>query len=249
MIEFKSSSLFSAFLALVVYVMMILFFIYYFNMREHQKPKHYVVKDEKRITVSLASATSSLPIVKKPIKPREKPLVKKKINTPKKSKVTSKKRLLPKKKKAPVKKVVKKRVIEQTTKDLFSQIKGKKSRSKPLKKSSTKTIQKPKSVVKKSTTLKDEKMRQSGEVDRYKAKVQRLLENWPAQSSYAGEKMKVIFFIKPSGFFTFSLKSFSNNVAFNEGIKSYLKQLQQFGFGPHSGGRTYTFEAEFIAKE
>ena len=76
-----------------------------------------------------------------------------------------------------------------------------------------------------------------------------MLEGWPAQSEYAGEKVKVLLYIQPSGFFEFKIKSASRNPDFNRGLTEYLEQLQEFGFGRHNGGRTYNFEAEFIAKE
>ena len=76
-----------------------------------------------------------------------------------------------------------------------------------------------------------------------------MLDGWPAQSEYAGEKLKVILYINPTGFFEFKLKTASNNQDFNTGLTEYLKQLQDIGFGRHKGERTYQFEAEFIAKE
>ena len=81
------------------------------------------------------------------------------------------------------------------------------------------------------------------------AKVQSMLEGWPAQSEYAGEKVKVLLHIDPTGSFEFKLKTASNNENFNIGLIEYLKQLQTIGFGHHKGERTYQFEAEFIAKE
>jgi protein TonB len=76
-----------------------------------------------------------------------------------------------------------------------------------------------------------------------------MLEGWPAQSEYAGEKVKVLLYIDPTGGFEFKLKNASNNEDFNTGLVEYLEQLQSIGFGRHRGERTYQFEAEFIAKE
>ena len=100
-----------------------------------------------------------------------------------------------------------------------------------------------------NSSLKDQKSSESGVENSYLAKVQRMLEGWPAQSEYAGEKVKVILYINPTGFFEFKLKTASNNQNFNEGLTEYLIQLQDIGFGRHKGKRTYNFEAEFIAKE
>jgi protein TonB len=76
-----------------------------------------------------------------------------------------------------------------------------------------------------------------------------MLEGWPAQSDFAGEKVKVHLKIDPTGHFEFVIKRKSSNPEFNRALTEYLKQLQEFGFGPHKGSRTYLFEAEFIAKE
>ena len=94
-----------------------------------------------------------------------------------------------------------------------------------------------------------QKQMDSGVEDDYLSKVQSMLEGWPAQSEYAGEKVKVILYIDPTGFFEFKVKSASNNPNFNAGLMEYLEQLQEFGFGRHKGNRTYNFEAEFIVKE
>jgi hypothetical protein len=75
-----------------------------------------------------------------------------------------------------------------------------------------------------------------------------MLEDWPAQSDYAGQEVKVMLYIDPNGFFEFDIKSASNNPDFNQGLELYLEQLQEFGFGRHKGNRTYNFEAKFIAK-
>jgi len=107
----------------------------------------------------------------------------------------------------------------------------------------------PKSATSRiNNSLKNQKSKQTGVESAYLAKVQSLLEGWPAQSEYAGEKVKVILYIRPSGFFDFKIKSASQNHDFNIGLTEYLEQLQEFGFGRHKGGRTYNFEAEFIAK-
>jgi protein TonB len=94
-----------------------------------------------------------------------------------------------------------------------------------------------------------QKRSDSGVENAYLAKVQDMLEDWPAQSDYAGEKVKVILFIKPSGLFEFKLQTISSNKAFNSGLVAYLEQLQSIGFGHHKGKRTYEFGAEFIAND
>ncbi len=112
-----------------------------------------------------------------------------------------------------------------------------------------KVVDKPVSASERiSSSLKEQQSKDSGVENAYLARVQRMLEGWPAQSEYAGEKIKVMLHIDPTGRFEFKLKSFSNNENFNAGLVEYLEQLQTIGFGPHKGGRTYNFEAEFIAK-
>ena len=76
-----------------------------------------------------------------------------------------------------------------------------------------------------------------------------MLENWPAQSDFAGEKASVSISVKPTGQFTFKVTSASNNAAFNQGLKDFLRQLQRLGLGRHHANRSYTFNVEFIAKE
>ena len=117
-------------------------------------------------------------------------------------------------------------------------------------KNSMKVTEKAKSASERiNASLKVQKSTDSGVENAYLAKVQRMLEGWPAQSDYVGEKVKVMLYIDPGGSFEFKLKTASSNQNFNEGLTEYLKQLQEFGFGRHKGGRTYQFEAEFIAKE
>ena len=169
-----------------------------------------------------------------------------------------------------VKKVVKKKDENRTKpkkmtkpKDLFANISASKKVKpkpkfkfevtdkpiKPKKSNLIKVSDKPSASHLVSNSLKKQKQMDSGVEDDYLAKVQSLLEGWPAQSEYAGEKVKVMLYIDPSGFFEFKVKSASNNHDFNSGLTEYLEQLQEFGFGRHKGNRTYNFEAEFIAKE
>jgi protein TonB len=88
----------------------------------------------------------------------------------------------------------------------------------------------------------------AGVEDAYKSKVKSILQGWPAQSSYAGERAKISFVIQPNGDFDFKIIQPSANEEFNQGLVQYLKQLQRVGFGPHAGSRAYLFDVNFIAE-
>lgn len=264
----KSSTFISGFLAFGIYFLLIGLLIFYFNTRDEKKSVRYVKKNENRIQVALS--TPKKPENKKAInpkpkvkpKPKPKPRVKPKVKPKSKPKKVVKKKII---KEKVVKKTVKKK-DENLTKpkkkalDLFENVKTPKKKKlievtdKPVKTAPKsnfiKVTDKPISASERiSTSLKNQKSSDSGVENAYLAKVQSMLEGWPAQSEYAGEKIKVILYINPTGFFEFKLKTTSNNPNFNEGLTGYLEQLQDIGFGRHKGERTYQFEAEFIAKE
>lgn len=256
-------------LAVGIYLTLVLLLALYFNHRSNDEKKHYVKKDEHRIQVAIASSSQpkkTPPVIKKK-KPKQKtkPLPKPK---PKPKKRVSKK-AKPVKKKVIKEKVVKKKVKKRdrnVTKpkkrptDLFANVKTKKKKpliqvtDKPVHSTSKKKLfemvdAKPSKSKKPSRSLKQQKQYDSGVEDNYLAKVQEMLEGWPAQSDFAGEKVKVYLKIDPTGHFEFEIKRKSRNPEFNRALTEYLQQLQEFGFGPHKGSRTYLFEAEFIAKD
>ena len=200
-------------------------------------------------------------IVKKPKHMKHSPP--KKIN----KKITKKepKIVKPVLKKKVVKKVIKKDV-NLTKKprvkkvNLFDNISVKKRANilivsdKPIKSVPTSNLikvkDKPVSAMDKIEASKRAKRSQKkGVSNLYLARVQEILEDWPAQSDFAGESVKVLLYIKPDGMFDFDIKSASKNVDFNRALVDYLKQLQMYGFGSHDGNRVYRFEAEFVAKE
>jgi protein TonB len=252
--------------AVGIYLLLVGLLVFYFNHRQTREKKHYVKKDEHRIQVALSSPKQKV-IPKKPVtKPTPKPKPKKQSR--KEPKKVSKKKVIKEK-------IVKKRVKKKTRKDenltkrkpkkkprdLFANVKTQKKK-KPLIKVTDKPIKtKPKKQLfemvdarpsaneRISRSLKEQKQMDSGIEDAYLAKVQEMLEGWPAQSDFAGEKVKVHLKIDPTGRFEFVIKRKSRNPAFNQALTEYLEQLQEFGFGSHKGSRTYLFEAEFIAKE
>jgi len=256
-----SSTTISGILAFAAYFLMIGLFVFYFNTRSEDKSKHFVKKDEHRIHVALSAP-------KKVTTPKKKIKKKIKIKSKKKSKIKSKPKKISKKKvikeKVVKKKIVKKKDQNSTkpkkkAKDLFKNIKTSKKKKlqiqisdKPIKsksKSNLIHVSKMSASERINASLHANKKGDSGVENAYFAHVQSMLEEWPAQSDYAGEKAKVILYIEPSGFFKFKIVSHSNIPAFNRGLEEFLEELQLEGFGPHHAGRTYKFEAEFIAKE
>ena len=211
-------------------------------------------------------------ISKTKVKPKPKPINKQKIKDTKKKIIKEKlvKKLKKKKdenltklKKSKTKKIQnkkRKKVKNKKTIDLFSQIKAKKKKidikmtDKPVVKKSKKNIIKvsdaaPSAIERINNALKNKKHSDSGVENAYFAHVQTMLESWPAQSDFLGEKATVTLYIKPSGMFEFQVTSGSNNEAFSHSVMDFLTQLQSIGFGRHNAGRNYEFEVEFSAKE
>lgn len=252
--------------ALAIYGFLIGVVLFYFNTRHSVVSKHYVKKNTNRIEVALASApkvTSTPPTQPKsalqtPPKAASAPPKKKIQKQPQKHKEVVKKVVkekVVKRVKPPTKLPKEKKVIKKPTqkaKDLFSQLQTKKREKKkvsskePLKKVSPKERSASDRV---RESLKKEQQREQGIENAYFAKLEEKLRGWPAQSEYAGESAKVLVKIKSSGQFTFRVISSSSSQAFNDGLIAYLKQLQRFGLGRHSGGKVYSVSVEFVAVE
>jgi protein TonB len=262
-----------------IYLALVALVWFYFNVKSKEKKQHYVKKNDDVVQVALAAPKqSSLPEKKKKTKkkkpqkkvkktqPKKQKRKQKKLNT--KKKTESKKQL--KRKKRPTKNVskknkkVKKRDTnrtrtkkKQSAKSLFASVKTPrkpmiKITDKPVRTKPTKqlfTMVDAKAHKDAQHSLKKQRRKERGVENAYLAKVQRMLEDWPSQSDFAGEKVKVYLKIRPDGYFTFEFKQKANNPAFNEALRAYLEQLQTIGFGPHEGRRTYLFEAEFVAKD
>ncbi len=145
----------------------------------------------------------------------------------------------------------------KNTSDLFANIKSDKPiasalktklASKPSVSTATKIPQSRSSVASELISKEFNKKGDAGVEDAYKSKVKSILQGWPAQSSYAGERAKISFVIQPNGDFDFKIIQPSANEEFNQGLVQYLKQLQRVGFGPHAGSRAYLFDVNFIAE-
>lgn len=252
-------------IAVGIYLFVVGVLIFYFNTREDKKPKHYVKKDEHRIQVALATPKNMQkknpikPKVKSKVKPKPKKVVKKKVVKKTKTKKVIKKKIV---KKKTIKKKDENLTKPKKTKtiDLFAKIKTPKKKNliqgtdKPInvrpKKNIIKVIDAPVSASQRiSDSMKKQKNTDSGEVNAYFAKVQEMLEAWPARSDFLGEEATVTLFIKPTGKFEYQVTSGSNNVDFGKSVVDFLNQLQGIGFGRHNAGRTYEFEVEFSTKE
>ena len=223
--------------------------------------KKEIIKKKVTKKVSVDKAKIKSPKVKeKPIpkvqKKIKKPILKEKIVKKTKKKKEPKKSV--KNKPKPVNKPKKK--VKKTS-ELFSDVAIHKKIEKKEKKEKIEQVvkveknkismkdKKPSASERVKDSLKVQKVKETGVENAYLAKVQALLETWPAQSEFAGEKAMVKLYVKPTGMFEFKVKSKSNNVDFNLGLIDFLMQLQGLGLGPHHGGKTYEFEVEFIAKE
>ena len=208
-------------------------------------------KVKKVIKEKIVKKISKKPLKKKDESNSTKPSKKKKI-IKKETKKTKKLKVKKLKKKKIEKK--KRKKIEKTS-ELFSKIKSKpKKRIEKEQKAHTPKVENKKRA-KSSSALEmiqhatSNKQSDRGIENAYFAKVQAVLETWPAQSEYAGEKAMVRIYVKPTGAFTFKVKSKSNNVDFNLGLIDFLEQLKKLGLGSHKSGKTYEIEVEFTAKE
>ena len=275
----KSPKLLWGAIAFAIYFTLVGLLVFYFNTRSEDKSKHYVKKDEHRIQVALSAPKKvkiakpkpkkkiTAKIKKKPkLKPKSKPKVKdtkKKVIKEKVVKKLKKKKdenlTKPKKLKKQSKPKSKKVKLKKTI-DLFSKVKPKKKKldikitdtpvQKKVKKSFIKVTEAPPSAIDRiNDSLKNKKSSNSGEESAYFAKVEAMLDSWPAQSDFLGEQATVTLFIKPTGQFEFQVTSGSNNEVFSRSVMDFLKQLQGIGFGRHNAGRTYEFEVEFSTKE
>ncbi len=89
--------------------------------------------------------------------------------------------------------------------------------------------------------------REKGVQDAYKAKVQRQLNNWNAQSSYKGHTAVIKLTISSSGHFRYTITR-SSSASMSTGLKSFLKQLNRMGLGRHTRSRPYVFSVTFKAR-
>jgi outer membrane biosynthesis protein TonB len=241
--------------SVLIYLIIIvtIFSIALYSPDDNIKPKKYVAKKSNVIEVSLGtpSKTKAYKVSK-----NSKKSVKKKEQ--KKKKIVKKVRNIHKKE---PKKVVKKVTKKPTKKKIKKVVK---KATKPTKKSNPKVANASSLFKKLPKSIKDDAPAQNsgkagkslkkanqgkGIQNRYFAKIQSTLRGWPAQSNFAGEKVKVELTVYPTGLFDYKILSRSLNPEFNRSLSAYLEQLKKFGFGPHSNPKPYKIIVEFIAKE
>jgi len=246
----------SGVLAVGIYISLIGVLVFYFNTHEQSKPKHFVKKNEERIRISISTPTDlSTKTPNQSVKKHEtsksvKKVVKK--ESVKKEKTVKKKVIKEKVVKKPIeaqKKEPKPKTVKKINKpkSLFDNVKTKKQRTEPKKVIKKKDIPKKSNIS--TNTHKEQTHTDRGIENAYLAGIEEKLKGWPAQSEYAGEEAKVWFKIETSGKFIFKVVTRSGNIDFNDGLVTYLKQLQNFGFGKHSGARAYEIDVKFVATE
>ncbi len=247
MSKLKLESLLIAFGTYFMIIVAIIIALYQHNTTPI-KAKNYTEKKSEVIEVSLGTPAS----------------IQKKISKKKKENSQKKKEKIQKKKKKKVIKKIRNNKIQKKEQKTTKYTKKKKSKKTPSKKKSQiakadanklfKSIGKIK-TQKKSETQKgnrgkslNKSNKEKGIENRYFAKIQNTLKGWPAQSNFAGEKIRVELIVYQSGLFDYKILYKSLNPEFNEALKSYLEQLRRVGFGMHSNPKPYRIIVEFIAK-
>ncbi len=231
--------LLSGLLALFVYFALLGLLLNYFNHHTKKKSRHYADMSSKAIVVSLSSSPNKVDRAKKSSKPKKKSQSKVKPKEILKSKKTASQKIIKSVSPKPSKTNKTNKQEKPKKKIKVSSLFDKVNEKKPIEKEEKKTRKK---------RLKEEGQ-DRGIKNAYFARVERMLQNWPSQSEFAGETIKVWLKIRQDGTFQFKLLSASNNEDFNTGLIQYLQQLQRVGFAPHQNSRAYEVNVEFVAKE
>jgi protein TonB len=245
-------------ISIFFYLSLLFVLVLYFNDSKKEKSLHFVKKNETKIQVQISTPTKAVkskskPTVTKEKKKKAKPTVKKSIKNQTKP-LIKKRKPKPTIKKVSKKPKIKKKVKKQSINELFSN--APKSKKPSSHKKVSKKVDTSHTKVKKqsasalfSKSKSTRKKQDKGTKNAYWALVSDKLMGWPAQSEYAGEKAKVWMKINPDGHFIFKIVTFSKNSDFNEGLRSYLKQLNRFGLGKHKAKRAYEINVDFIATD
>ncbi len=230
----------SGLLAFLVYFLLVGLLLNYFNHHTKNRSVHYSQMSSKAITVSLAPSLDKTNKAEKKSKPKKKSKTKTKPKKSSKSKKSAEKKktksVSPRPSKVSKKNNQKKPKKKIQVHKLFDKV----SEKKPIEKTEKKSTK---------NRLKKSKSQNRGIKNIYFAKVEKMLYNWPSQSEFAGEAIKVWLKINQDGSFTFKILSASNNEDFNRGLIQYLEQLQGIGFDSHQNTKPYELNVEFVAKE
>ncbi len=163
------------------------------------------------------------------------------------------KKVVPKKK-VPKKVVPKKKVPKKTAKDLFSSVKTKDVKKRPVKKTPTKRPAKRPSSIKHNSSVTDriKATHQSGRTSNanrdkgienaYIAKVKRHMMNWNAIGA-KGQWVTVRLTVFNSGKFRYTASGVSG-VMMNS-LKQYLNTLNRMGLGRHKKSSPYSIKVRF----
>jgi len=93
-----------------------------------------------------------------------------------------------------------------------------------------------------------DKNRDKGVVDAYRAKVEKQLRNWSAQSEYKGHSATIKLIIYRSGDFRYTILR-SSSPALTQGLKAFLNRLKRMGgLGRHHAAHPYEFNVTFKAR-
>lgn len=232
--------LLSGLLAFFVYFVLLGLLLNYFNHHTKKKSHHYTDRSSKAIVVSLSSSPNKTDRAKKSSKPKKKSQSKAKPKEILKSKKTASEKKIKSVSPRPSKTIKTSKQEKPKKKIKVSSLFDKINEKKPIEKSEKKP---------EKEKLKKEKGQDRGVKNAYFARVERMLQNWPSQSEFAGQTIKVWLKIRQDGTFQFKLLSASSNDDFNSGLIQYLQQLQRVGFAPHQNSRAYEVNVEFVAKE
>ena len=206
---------------------------------------------KKVVSKKIASKKIPKKVVKKVPKKRVPKKVVKKIPKKKVPKKVVKK--VPKKK-VPKKKVPKKKVPKKSAKDLFSSVKTKDTKKRPVKS----RPKQPSSSIKHRSSVTDriKSSHQSGHTSNanrdkgiknaYIAKVKRHMNNWHAAPAHKGKRVTIALTIYNSGKFSYRIIQGSGSI--RGSLSQYLNQLKKIGLGRHSKSTPYSIKVSFIVR-
>ncbi len=158
------------------------------------------------------------------------------------------------KKKVPKKKVPKKKVPKKSAKDLFSSVKTKDTKKRPVKS----RPKQPNSSIKHRSSVADriKSSHQSGRTSNanrdkgiknaYIAKVKRHMNNWHAAPAHKGKRVTITLTIYNSGKFSYRIIQGSGSI--RGSLSQYLNQLKKIGLGRHSKSTPYSIKVSFIVR-
>ena len=162
------------------------------------------------------------------------------------------KKVVPKKK-VPKKVVPKKKVPKKTAKDLFSSVKTKDVKRRPVKKTPKRPVKQP-SRIKHNSSVTDRirATHQSGRVSNrnadkgiknaYIAKVKRHMNNWNAIGA-KGQWVTIHLTVYNSGKFKYTARGVSGTM--KRSLKQYLNTLNRMGLGRHKKSSPYSIQVRF----